>query len=112
ATCVPRKAPRGVRDGLRTLGGVLGAVRDLDVLLEAVGAHRSTLPAEEAQALQALVDVWTRRRSEARVRMLEHLEGQAHAQFKEAYARFLHAPVRRAPRTVDGLLLPTLLPRA
>jgi CHAD domain-containing protein len=105
----PRKATRAVRDGLRALGGVLGAVRDLDVLLDAVCAHRSTLPAEEARALQGLVDSWTRRRSEARARMLGHLDGQGYSEFKEAYARFLDAPGRRAPRTADGLPQPTLV---
>jgi CHAD domain-containing protein len=87
-----RKATRPVRDGLRALGGVLGAVRDLDVLLDAACAYRSTLPAEEARAFQVLVDSWTRRRDAARVQMLAHLHGQAYADFKEEYARFLDTP--------------------
>ncbi len=87
-----RKAIRPVRDGLRTLGGVLGAVRDLDVLLDAARAYRSSLPAEEARALQVLVDSWTRRRDAARLQLLAHLDGQAYADFKEEYARFLDTP--------------------
>src|SRR5262245_23677932 len=87
-----RKAIRPVRDGLRSLGGVLGAVRDLDVLLAAASAHRSTLPAEEARALQVLVDSWARRREAARAQMLVHLDGQAYAEFKEEYALFLDTP--------------------
>ena len=106
----PRKASRAVRDGLRTLGGVLGAVRDLDVLLAAATAHRSGLPAEEARALQGLVDSWTRRRNQARVELLAHLEGRAFAEFKEEYARFLGAPAGRArSRTADGVPQPTLV---
>src|SRR5262245_50728587 len=87
-----RKAIRPVRDGLRALGRVLGHVRDLDVLLDAAHAYRSTLPAEEARALQLLVDSWTRRRDEARVQMRAHLEGAAYAKFKDEYARFLDTP--------------------
>ncbi len=87
-----RNSVRLVRDGLRTLGGVLGAVRDLDVLLAAADAHRSTLPAEEARALQALVDSWARRRDVARAQMLAHLNGQVYADFKEGFSRFLGTP--------------------
>ena len=87
-----RKAVRPVRDGLRALGGRLGAVRDLDVLLAVTRAHQATLPAAEARAFERLLRDWTRRREDARRRMLDHLAGQAHAVFKEHYTAFLDTP--------------------
>src|SRR5262245_61420846 len=69
------KAIRPVRDGLRTLGSSLGAVRDLDVLLIAARAHQATLEAAEARSFQGLIDAWTRRDGEARRAMLAHLRG-------------------------------------
>jgi len=104
-----RKAIRPVRDGLRTLGGVLGAVRDLDVLLAAARAYRSTLVPQEARALQLLIHSWTRRRDAARVRMLEHLDGQAYADFKEQYACFLDTPTGVRTRAADAFPHPSLV---
>lgn len=83
------KAMRLVRDGLRALAGCLGAVRDLDVQLASARAHQATLVAAEAHAFQALLDDWSRRREAARIRMTEHLGGQAHALFKERYTALL-----------------------
>src|SRR5262245_15772546 len=87
-----RKAERLVRNGLRALGGCLGAVRDLDVLLAAARAHQATLAPAEAAAFQKLLDVWLARRDAARHRMLEYLGGPEHAQFKHRYADFLATP--------------------
>jgi CHAD domain-containing protein len=87
-----RKALRPVQDGLRSLGGSIGAVRDMDVLLAAAQAHQATLAAAEARALQGLLKAWVRRREAARQRMMDHLRGQAHAVFKEQYTAFLDTP--------------------
>jgi CHAD domain-containing protein len=87
-----RKFLRPVRDGLRALGGTIGAVRDLDVLLAAAQAHQSTLAASEARGLQLLLKSWMRQREGARQRMIDHLRGQAHAVFKEQYTAFLETP--------------------
>ena len=86
------KAIRPVREGLRTLGGCLGAVRDLDVLLIAARAHQATLDAAEARSFQGLIDAWTRRDGEARRAMLAYLRGPEYARFKEGYAKFLATP--------------------
>jgi CHAD domain-containing protein len=87
-----RKMVRPVRDGLRSLGGCLGAVRDLDVLLAAARTHQATLAADEARGFQGLLKSWTRQRETARQRMVEYLRGQAHAGFKEQYTAFLDTP--------------------
>src|SRR5206468_5732412 len=44
--------------GLRSLARRLGAVRDLDVLLEALDAYRADLPATDQRAMEALVSAW------------------------------------------------------
>ncbi|HXS82353.1 MAG TPA: CHAD domain-containing protein [Methylomirabilota bacterium] len=102
-----RKSLRPVGDGLRTLGGSIGAVRDLDVLLAAAQAHQSTLTPAEAQGLQHLLEAWSRRRETARLRMMDHLRGQAHAVFKEQYTAFLDTP--GAGASSDAEPRPTLV---
>jgi CHAD domain-containing protein len=111
-----RKAIRPVRDGLRALAGVLGAVRDLDVLIAGANARRAALSAEEHRGLGVLVDSWRRRRDAARARLLAHLGGTGYAEFKERYARFLDrrdagapaSPEERAPRPrLAAHVLPT-----
>jgi len=87
-----KKTVRPVRDGLRNLGGSLGAVRDLDVLLAAARGHQESLGADEARAFEELLKAWTRQREAARQRMVEYLRGQAHAGFKEQYTSFLDTP--------------------
>lgn len=87
-----RKALKPVRDGLRTLGGFLGAVRDLDVLLAAARTHQGTLATAEAHAFEAILEDWSRRREAARARMADHLGGHVHAMFKERYTAFLDTP--------------------
>jgi CHAD domain-containing protein len=81
-----------VRDGLRALGGSLGAVRDLDVLLAAARTWQEALEAPEAKAFQPLLDAWMRRREAARLRMVAYLGGQPHAEFKQRYTAFLDTP--------------------
>ena len=87
-----KKFLRPVREGLRALGGTIGAVRDMDVLLAAAQAHQSALAASEARGLQVLLKAWMRQREASRQRMMDHLRGQAHAVFKEQYTAFLDTP--------------------
>jgi len=86
------KAIRPVREGLRALGGCLGAVRDLDVLLVAARAYQAELDSAESRAFQGLIDAWTRRDDAARKQMLAHLRGPLYAEFKKLYAGFLETP--------------------
>jgi CHAD domain-containing protein len=96
------KALRSTRDGIRGIAAVLGAVRDLDVLLEAARSYRDTLEAEEAVALEPLLDHWTVRRDAARAAMLAHLDSDAWATFKGDYALFLATPGAGVRPAVDG----------
>jgi CHAD domain-containing protein len=99
-----RKAVRPVRDGLRAAAGVLGAVRDLDVLLEAARGYQKTLEADESAALQPLLESWAARRDAAREAMLAHLDSREWSAFKQEYGVFLATPGAGARSVVNGEL--------
>jgi len=83
------KAIRPFGRELRTLGAHLGAVRDLDVLMEAAKAYPVELASDEADSLQPLLDLWTSQRDQARAELLTYLDGDEYAAFKESYSAFL-----------------------
>ncbi len=84
-----RKAVRGFQAELRTAAGRLGAVRDLDVLIEAAEAYRSSLGADAQAALAPLLEEWRGKRSAARDDLLAYLNSGDYGEFKERYAEFL-----------------------
>ena len=86
-----KKAVRDFRDELRTLAERLGAVRDLDVLIERFQTYRGALGGEAAHALEPLLDDWRSRRDTARREMLHHLDGDDYQNFTKRYAEFLKA---------------------
>jgi CHAD domain-containing protein len=106
------KAIRPFAKALRAAGRRLGAVRDLDVLLEAAREYQAGLAEPAALALQPVLDAWAAEREAARAAMLAHLDGAGFARFKEECATFLAAEgagVRRpddphAPTLVRDLL--------
>ena len=75
-----RGAIRGFQDELRSAAGYLGAVRDLDVLIEAAEAYGT---------LEPLLDEWRGKRSAARDELLAYLSGDDYQAFKERYDVFL-----------------------
>jgi CHAD domain-containing protein len=78
--------------GLRRTGGTLGAVRDLDVLLDKAAAYQATLPPEGTEALEPLLVHWRTRREVARRQMLEYLDGSAYRRFADDFEVFLLSP--------------------
>lgn len=97
-----RKRIAPVRDGLRSLGARLGAVRDLDVLQEKLAAYRAEQEPAAAAALQALADAWQERRTSARRDLLAHLDGHGYAAFKEHCREFLDTPGAGLRRVREG----------
>jgi CHAD domain-containing protein len=77
------------RNRLREVAGRLGAVRDLDVLLEAAGAYRSDLPKAEQKALEPLLAAWRRYREDARGLLLHALDSPGYARFVEDFRVFV-----------------------
>jgi CHAD domain-containing protein len=84
-----RKAVRDFQDGLRTAAGYLGAVRDLDVLIEATERYQSSLSVDAAGSLAPLLDEWREKHIAAREEMLAYLNGDDYQAFKERYGEFL-----------------------
>ena len=58
---------------IRRLGGRLGAVRDLDVQLALLAAHRERRSKRERIALGPLVDAWTAERADRQADLVAHL---------------------------------------
>jgi CHAD domain-containing protein/uncharacterized protein YjbK len=87
-----RKPLQGFRDELRTLADRLGAVRDLDVLIESAERHRAKQRPEAAAAFDLLLEEWRRQRGEARHLLLRHLDRGAYGDFMTRYGEFLSSP--------------------
>jgi triphosphatase len=84
-----RKSVRGFQDELRTAARHLGAVRDLDVLIEAAESYQSSLGAVAGDALEPLLDEWRGKRGAARDELLAYLGGGDYGAFKDGYGEFL-----------------------
>ena len=74
---------------LKELATLLGAVRDLDVQLEAAHAYQAGLPTPGAQGLQPVLDAWTSQRDAARIELLACLDGGDYKRFKKAFGKFV-----------------------
>ncbi len=83
---------RRYRKGLRRIAQSLGAVRDGDVFLEHLHAHRNTLPEDERPALDTLVAAVTEERTAARSALLDDLASKRYRAFKREFAEFLSTP--------------------
>jgi CHAD domain-containing protein len=77
------------RSGLRSLARRLGAVRDLDVLLEAIDGYRSDLSVTEQRAIEPLIAAWRQHRDDARVLLLRELDSPDHDRFVDDYLVFV-----------------------
>ncbi len=77
------------RDGLREAAGRLGAVRDLDVQLEAADDYRADLPVAEQRALEPLLNAWRQHRDDARVLLLRELDSPAFRRWLDDYIDFV-----------------------
>ncbi len=82
---------RRLRGRLRVLAGRLGAVRDLDVLLEAAVAHQAGLGSREAAAFEPLLASWRDEREAARIVLLRELDSQDYVRLIEDYRAFVAA---------------------
>ena len=77
------------RAGLKTLAARLGAVRDMDVLLEGADEYRADLPTTEQRALQPLLDGWRAQRDQARVDLLRELDSHRYRRWLDDYVAFV-----------------------
>jgi CHAD domain-containing protein len=77
------------RAGLREVAARLGAVRDLDVQLEAADAYRADLPMAEQRALEPLLVAWRGHRVDARALLLRELDGDRYRRWLDDYVDFV-----------------------
>ncbi len=89
---------RRYRSGLRETAARLGAVRDLDVQLEAADLYRGDLPVAEQRALEPLLASWRTHRDDARVLLLRELDSDHYRRWVDDYRDFV--------RTEGALVLP------
>ncbi|MBA2300162.1 MAG: CHAD domain-containing protein, partial [Chloroflexi bacterium] len=76
------------RDGLRDTARRLGAVRDIDVQLEAADAYRADMPVAEQRALEPLLAAWRAHRDDARVLLLRELDSPSFRRWVDDYIDF------------------------
>jgi len=84
-----RKAVRGFQDELRALAARLGAVRDLDVLIEAAEGYQSSLSPDTPGTLEPLLEEWRKQRNVAREALLTYLNSDDYRTFVDHYRIFL-----------------------
>jgi CHAD domain-containing protein len=77
------------RGNLRDVAARLGAVRDLDVLLEAADAYRADLPTAEQRALEPLLSGWRAHRDDARKLLIRELDSDGYRRWIEDYGEFV-----------------------
>jgi CHAD domain-containing protein len=80
---------RRYRRGLRDVASRLGAVRDLDVLLEAADAYRNDLPVREQRALEPLLRDWRDHRDDARILLVRELDSDGYRRWVDDYRDFV-----------------------
>ncbi len=93
-----RKRTKRYREGLREIAGRLGAVRDLDVLLEAADHYQTDLPVTEQRALEPLLADWRGHREDARVLLFRELDSEGYQRWLDDYRDFV--------RTDGAMVLP------
>ena len=77
------------RTGLREVATRLGAVRDLDVLLEAADQYRADLPVAEQRAVEPLLNDWRGHREDARALLLRELDSDEYQRWLDDYRDFV-----------------------
>ncbi|MFL5675643.1 MAG: CHAD domain-containing protein [Chloroflexota bacterium] len=77
------------RNGLREIASRLGAVRDLDVLLEAADLYRADLPVSEQRAIEPLLTDWREHRDDARVLLIRELDSDGYRRWVDDYRDFV-----------------------
>jgi CHAD domain-containing protein len=79
------------RRRLRLVAADLGAVRDLDVLIEAIEAYQNKQAPAEAASLEPLVRQWRERRDAARDVLARELDSDRYRRWLDRYLAFVQA---------------------
>ena len=87
---------RKLRARLRVLSFRLGAVRDLDVLIDGLETYQAGLEPDERPGLDTLLGLWKRQRNSARLLLLDELDSARYEHFLSDMQSFLDAGVNEA----------------
>ncbi len=93
-----KNATRDFRSSLRTTAQRLGAVRDLDVLLEKARRFEDAHPGAD---LTPLYELWDRQRQVARSELIAYLDSKDFARFVARFDAFLKQPGKGAKPLPD-----------
>ena len=94
---LPARAPR-LRQELKWLGSLLGAVRDLDVQLAQIGEWSAAADPVEREALDLITSVLDDRRTKTRTRLMTAMDSRRLIRLNSSMEKFLiRGPVKRAP---------------
>ena len=85
-----------MRHRLETIADRLGAVRDLDVLIEDLEAYRLGLDEDRRPGLEPLLSVWRRQRANARTQLIGELDSDRYSSFVKEMDAFLDAGANAA----------------
>jgi CHAD domain-containing protein len=78
--------------GLRTIGRVLGDVRDMDVLLQNAITYQESMKENKRPGLEPLLSEWKRSIEKKRAKLTKLLKSEAYYNFKYNFNLFLQAP--------------------
>lgn len=84
-----RSAISTFKGELRHLAMTLGAVRDLDVLIEDIHAYQATLKAAEQADIQQAIDDLDKQRESARHELVDVLDSRLYRRLIKDYSKFL-----------------------
>jgi CHAD domain-containing protein len=85
-----------IRRHLERIADRLGAVRDLDVLMQGLEAYRLGLGDDQQPGLEPLRSLWRRQRASARNQLIGELDSERYASFVEEMEAFLDAGAHAA----------------
>jgi CHAD domain-containing protein len=85
-----------IRRHLETIADRLGAVRDLDVLMQGLEAYRLGLDGDQQPGLDPLLSLWRKQRASARNQLIGELDSDRYASFIAEMAAFLDAGAHAA----------------
>ena len=96
----------GFKTELRHLAWTLGAVRDLDVLIEEIRVYQATLSADKQADLQEAIDALDRSRASAREELNGVLDSRLYRRLVKDFSKFLMTPNEGTKSVPKDVVLP------
>ena len=101
-----KKAVKSHLAGLRQIGRLLGAVRDLDVFMEKAEGYLESLPEDTQQGLDPLLLSWRSQRADTRARLLSHFDSPTYGEYISYFNYFAQTSGSGVQILKTGTLIP------